>query len=183
MRSTGFEQSLHDGACHLWHWRPAAFEGRLRERALSFLSPEELARHSRYLVPQPGRTFLAARVFLRSVLSIYHPLPPRSWQFETNPWGRPRVTNLGPRNRFDFNLSHKPGQVTCLVGYGRDLGVDVEDAAANRPYLFDIADRFFSSSEAAGLRALPPPNQLERFYELWTLKESYIKARGIGLSL
>jgi 4'-phosphopantetheinyl transferase len=82
-----------------------------------------------------------------------------------------------------FNLSHKPGRITCLIGCDREVGVDVEDLSASRKHLLNIADRFFSPSEAATLQKLPVGQQLNRFFELWTLKESYIKARGRGLSL
>ena len=44
-------------------------------------------------------------------------------------------------------------------------------------------DRFFSPCEARALRALPDSEQTRRFFAYWTLKESYIKARGLGLSL
>ena len=111
------------------------------------------------------------------------PLAPTDWRFETNPWGRPHIANADAPPGLVFNLSHKPGFVTCLIGSGRELGVDVEDCAAKRAYLLEIASRFFSSSEFAALAKLPTEAHSERFYELWTLKEAYIKARGRGLSL
>ena len=61
--------------------------------------------------------------------------------------------------------------------------MDVEDISVRRPLLLQIASRFFSRAEMVGLRGTPRERQLDRFYELWTLKESYIKARGQGLSL
>ena len=128
-------------------------------------------------------TFLASRVFLRSVLSVYGDVSPSDWRFATNEWGRPRIANAGVPEELDFNLSHKPGCVACLVGYGRELGVDVEDVSVRRPQLLHLASRFFSRAEAAGLEETPEERRLDRFYELWTLKESYIKARGQGLSL
>jgi 4'-phosphopantetheinyl transferase len=176
--------ALREGACHLWHFRPASIsDPPLLERALAFLSTDELARRARYLVPEPARTFLAARIMVRSILSLYAPIPPSAWHFEANRWGRPYIANPEAPPGLLFNLSHKPGLVTCLVGCGRDLGVDVEDASANRPYLREIAERFFSAAEVADLVELPEAQHLRRFFELWTLKESYIKARGIGLSL
>jgi len=142
-----------------------------------------VARYNRYLVPGAAATFLAARILLRSVLSQYADLPPAEWRFETNAFGRPHIANPDAPRGFVFNLSHKPGCVTCLIGAGRDLGVDVEDSAANRGNFLEIAGRFFSPSEAATLRELPDFKRRQRFFELWTLKESYIKARGVGLSL
>jgi 4'-phosphopantetheinyl transferase len=150
---------------------------------MAFLSPEEVVRYNRYLVPHAAATFLAARFLLRSVLSQYAALAPAQWRFETNQFGRPHVANAGAPRRLLFNLSHKPGCVTCLVGVGRELGVDVEDSAAGRAKFLEIAARFFSTSEAASLRDLPDGPRRQRFYELWTLKESYIKARGVGLRL
>jgi 4'-phosphopantetheinyl transferase len=134
-------------------------------------------------VPEPAITFLAARSLVRSILSVYGGLSPCSWLFETNAWGRPHIANPGVSPLLDFNLSHKPTCVTCLVGFGWEFGVDVEDASVDRPYLLEIADRFFSPSEVLDLNALPAGQQHRRFFELWTLKESYIKARGVGLSL
>jgi 4'-phosphopantetheinyl transferase len=155
----------------------------LAQRGVAFLASDEIDRYRRYLAPEAAQTFLAARVLLRSILSSYVGLEPEAWRFEANPWGRPRIANPGTPSGLFFNLSHKPGFVACLVGSGRDLGVDVEDLSVNRPHLFQIVERFFSPSEAAGLRALPAERQAQRFYELWTLKEAYIKARGLGLSL
>ena len=62
------------------------------------------------------------------------------------------------------------------------LGVDAENldrASATS----DIAAHYFSPLELRALRALPLAQQRERFFAYWTLKESYIKARGLGLAL
>jgi 4'-phosphopantetheinyl transferase len=170
---------LKRGACHLWHWRPDFSP----ERGIRFLSPDELERFHRFLVPAPARTFLAARVGLRSLLSAYSDLKPEAWRFDLNPWGRPHIANPDAPAALRFNLSHKPGRITCLIACDREVGVDVEDLFASRKHLLNIADRFFSPSEVIDLKTLPVDRQLDRFFELWTLKESYIKARGRGLSL
>jgi len=175
--------ALEAGMCHLWYWRPDSLTLSHVERGLALLSPDELARHRRFLVPDPARTFLAARVLVRSLLSAYCSLSPTEWKFETNAWGRPHFVNPEAPAGLTFNLSHKPGFVTCLTGCHRELGVDVEDLSAGRPHLLDIAERFFSRAESAALRSLPEGQQRDRFYQLWTLKEAYIKARGQGLSL
>jgi 4'-phosphopantetheinyl transferase len=175
-------ERLRRGACHLWYWRPPEFSEAERQRALTFLSPDDCVRHRRYLVPGAAQTFLAARLLVQSALSAYASLAPSAWRFETNRWGRPYIANPEAPAGLVFNLSHKPGAVTCLIGCNRDLGVDIERCAA-RPYLLDIASRFFSPAESAALIALPPESRIRRFFELWTLKEAYIKARGVGVSL
>src|SRR4029079_12674877 len=47
----------------------------------------------------------------------------------------------------------------------------------------EVAERFFAPAEAEAVRAAPAAEQVERFFTFWTLKESYAKARGLGLSL
>jgi 4'-phosphopantetheinyl transferase len=68
------------------------------------------------------------------------------------------------------------------VARGRAVGVDVENIAA-RAVSLDVANHFFSASEVAELSGVPPFLQQDRFFEYWTFKESYIKARGMGLSI
>ena len=62
------------------------------------------------------------------------------------------------------------------------MGVDVEDTERSGETV-EIADQFFSPLEAAALRALPADRQRARFFDYWTLKEAYIKARGMGLAI
>ena len=68
-----------------------------------------------------------------------------------------------------------------LFALDRDVGVDVELVAPIAAV--ELAERFFSPWEAAELSALAEDARLARFYELWTLREAYLKARGVGLSL
>ena len=46
-----------------------------------------------------------------------------------------------------------------------------------------IASHFFSGEEIAGLAKLPPDLADEAFFQCWTGKEAYVKARGEGLGL
>jgi 4'-phosphopantetheinyl transferase len=81
-----------------------------------------------------------------------------------------------------FNLTNTKGLIACIVGWTSEVGIDVE-SIERRGETLGIADRFFSPSEASALRALPDAEQVHRFFHLWTLKEAYIKARGMGLAL
>lgn len=58
----------------------------------------------------------------------------------------------------------------------------MEDRRRTLPDLERLGARF-SESERADLAAQPPEARRERFLEYWTLKESFAKARGVGLSL
>ncbi|MCA1586150.1 MAG: 4'-phosphopantetheinyl transferase superfamily protein [Acidobacteria bacterium] len=87
----------------------------------------------------------------------------------------------GDLARLRFNLSHTHGLVACVAAVGCDVGVDVE--WMDRALTNDIAERFFSPHEAAELRRLPDAEQSRVFFDYWTLKEAYIKARGLGLAI
>lgn len=176
--------SLEGGACGLWTLRPGEFFARHSvETSLSLLSPLELQRYKRFLVPSPAFTFLASRVLLRGVVSYLTNLLPAEIETAENEYGRPDLAGAAARSGLSFNLSHKPGMAVLLVALRRTIGVDVEDASKAVTDLSHIADRFFSPTESRDLLALPPEERQERFYRLWTLKESYIKARGMGLAL
>jgi hypothetical protein len=80
-----------------------------------------------------------------------------------------------------FNISHTDGLIACAVTIGREVGVDVE---TRRPSLLhDVAGRHFAPREVSDLRSLPELEQDRVFFDYWTLKEAYIKARGFGLAL
>jgi 4'-phosphopantetheinyl transferase len=148
----------------------------------AMLSPEEAARRDRFRVEPHRHQFLVARALLRKTLSLYRPdIEPAAWRFETNEYGRPRVAGLAA-GELDFNLSHTEGRIVLAVCRSLSPGVDIE--RLDRPDCFtDIAAQFFAEAEARDLSALPAENQRRRFFYLWTLKEAYIKARGMGLSL
>ena len=80
-----------------------------------------------------------------------------------------------------FNLSHTDGLIACAVTIGREVGVDVEHI--QRRLTHDVAGRFFAPREVDDLKALPEDEQQRVFFDYWTLKEAYIKARGFGLAL
>lgn len=119
------------------------------------------------------------RKLVRAVLSRYADVAPDDWAFAADEHGRPRALG-GALGDVDFNLSHSATLAVCAVARGA-VGVDVEDLAPPAP--LEVAARFFAPSEARALLAEPAERQSRRFYEYWVLKESYLKARGVGLRL
>jgi 4'-phosphopantetheinyl transferase len=88
---------------------------------------------------------------------------------------------LDPECGLSFNLSNSLGLVVCLVAEGEaDVGVDVEPHERAKQ-IMELAPKVFSPLEQAQLAALPEAERHDRALSLWTLKESYIKARGLGL--
>ena len=156
------------------------------ERCTALLSADELARMARFRFAADRLRYLFAHALVRTTLSRYAPrTPPARWRFRVNAYGRPEIAaepDAPEAAPLRFNLSHTAGLVACVVARGRDVGIDVEHLW---PPTFDlgIAAHHFARAERDGLEALPAEARRERFFAIWTLKEAYIKARGMGLAL
>jgi 4'-phosphopantetheinyl transferase len=146
---------------------------------LAWLHPTELQRYNRFVFDRHRVEYLATRALVRRVLSTYRPLAPAAWQFRTTAHGRPEID---PPCGLTFNLANHPTLIVCAIRPGPELGVDVEPLTRG-PEILALAGSVFAPDELAALRALPELAQPDRALALWTLKEAYIKARGLGLSL
>jgi 4'-phosphopantetheinyl transferase len=177
-------ERIDSGEIHLWLcFHESICDPALLNRYLELLSVAELRQQRRFYFERDQHRYLVTRALVRTVLSKYAPISPDQWRFATNPYGRPEVANEDAHARLlAFNLSHTSGLIILGVTRNRAIGVDVENLHVQRAGL-EVADRFFALSEVAALRALPLAQQERRFFEYWTLKESYIKAHGMGLSL
>jgi 4'-phosphopantetheinyl transferase len=176
------ESSLESEA-HLWVVRPTEIrDPEILAAYDALMTTEEREKVSRYRFEKDRHTSRITRALVRTTLSKYADVSPGDWRFVTNAYGRPEIDEPREARALRFNLSHTDGLVVCLVSRGREVGVDVEDRTRGGD-LLEIADRFFSPFEVKALRALPLEAQMDRFFLYWTLKESYIKARGMGLSL
>jgi 4'-phosphopantetheinyl transferase len=168
---------------HIWLTLPDELSNsKLLDAYHALLSPEEQERRRRYHFDEHRHEYLVTRALVRTVLSRYAEVDPAAWVFEANAYGRPAIARPTAAAGIRFNLSNTKGLITCVVAADRDVGIDVEDAERAVRAL-DVADRFFSPLEVAALRALPEGAQGERFTAYWTLKEAYIKARGMGLAI
>ena len=149
----------------------------------SLLTEQELRQQQRFYFANDRLRYLVTRALVRTVLSRYVPILPRDWMFAVNSYGRPHIANQqAAQADVRFNISHTRSLIAMAVTRARDVGVDVENTQA-RAVSMEIADRFFARAEVDALSKLPRQQQQERFFEYWTLKESYIKARGLGLSV
>jgi len=176
-------ESLSPCEVHVWlAWTRAIDEDTARERYLGLLDDEERERHGRFVFARDRHTFLVAHALVRETLSRYADVPPERWRFRANEYGRPSIAEPGEGARLRFNLSHTEGLAACAVTLDRELGVDVE-YLDRRGETVALADRFFAPAEARALRALAEGEQRGRFFAYWTLKEAYIKARGMGLAI
>ncbi len=182
--SSTAEGRVSPGEVLIWYTALDAIdEAEAQQRYRNWLSDDEQARLGRFLFAKHRHQFLVAHALVRGMVSHLLAGPPWTWQFRTVSNGRPELANQpGPGPRLRFNLSHTEGLVVCAATWDWDLGVDVE-FLDRRPVSEGLPERYFSSSEVADLRALPSERQGRGFFDYWTLKEAYIKARGLGLAL
>lgn len=169
---------------HLWLACDPQIAGEgLLAHYLALLSEAERAQQARFVFERHRHQYLVTRALLRSTLSLYAPdVDGRSWQFTTNAHGKPAIAAPGNPLTLRFNLSHSEGLIVLAITRDREVGVDVEWPQRSGEMLA-IAERYFSPSEVRELFALPPQQRRSRFFDLWTLKEAYIKACGQGLAI
>lgn len=177
-------RELGSNEIHLWiTFYGAVSDQKLHRAYRKILSDAEQEQQLRFHFQRDRLRYLVTRALVRTVLSRYAPIEPQAWLFSANAYGRPQIANSDAKElRLSFNISHTHDLIVLGVTKDRALGVDVENVRARQVPL-EIADRFFSPSESAELAAVPREQQQDRFFEYWTFKESYIKARGMGLSL
>ena len=173
---------LVDGRVDLWYALPETItDVAILDRYRALLTPEETAEAERFAFERDRHRFLVRRTLVRAVLSTYTDDDPRTWVFRPGEYGKPEVAEpAGVTLR--FNLSHTAGLAVCAVTSGRDVGVDVEELDGRRADL-EVARRYFAPAEVAALEKFPQQRQHEAFFQFWTLKEAYLKARGMGLSI
>jgi len=169
---------------HLWY----AYDETIRSSVFStcyldFLSEKEKYRHQHIHVDKHRHQYLITRALVRTVLSLYvDDVLPKQWEFSTNIYGKPYIKYPSLPIALRFNLSHTEKLVVLAVSLDQEIGVDAE-YLAGKCEIIEIAKEFFSKIEVDNLLALPKEKQQNRFFDLWTLKEAYIKASGKGLYL
>ncbi|RLB87315.1 MAG: phosphopantetheinyl transferase [Deltaproteobacteria bacterium] len=144
-------------------------------------SKKERSKIDRYIFEKDRHTCLVTRGLVRFVLSQCTKIPPQALGFEKNSHGKPRLKSGITDLPLFFNLSHAGGLTACAVVLAHEIGIDVEDST--RKIDINLANRFFSKQESEVLGQTMEDEKKNLFFDFWTLKESYIKAKGRGLSI
>ena len=161
---------------HVWV-APLLVPHAVHTSLVATLSPTERARAARYHDAEAARRFSVARGWLRRVLAGELGTAPAAVPISHGS-GKPRLSGLaGPC----FNLSHA-GELAVVAVADREVGVDIEptDVGAGLLHAVPLA---CTPSEVAALDRLLPRLRVEAFLRLWTAKEAYLKARGVGLTV
>lgn len=146
------------------------------------LTPDERDKAERFYFQRDREHFIVARGLLRTILGRYLNLEPARLRFTYNAYGKPALDETFAVDELRFNLSHSHGLVLYAFARQREIGLDIEYQREDLASV-EIAGRFFSRREAELFSALPQHLRVEGFFNCWTRKEAYIKAKGLGLSL
>ena len=138
------------------------------EKLLEQVGPERRKKVIRYLQPDDRKRSLGAGIMIRKILNG-NGLSESSLKYSEN--GKPLADHL------HFNISHAGDYVVGVVSDG-EVGCDIE-RNVNAP--LEIAEHYFHSTEREYIEAASDPGKA--FFTLWTLKESYMKMTGRGMSL
>jgi 4'-phosphopantetheinyl transferase len=151
------------------------------DRRWTLLAPDERARAARFHFRRDAARWIVARATLRAVLGRCLDADPARLGFTHGPQGKPALARVSGEGPLEFNVSHSANLAVYAVARGTVVGIDVERLRAIES-LDAIAARTFSAREYTALRGLPPETRPVGFFNCWTRKEAYIKARGAGLS-
>ena len=144
------------------------------------LAEEELAKAQRFYFERDRLHWTIARAVLRLLLSHYTGVAPLRIELDKNAYDKPFIARNASALR--FNISHSGDFALYAFAWRREVGIDIEYMRDNIAY-DELAAHVFSAREQETLRALSPALKHRAFYNAWTRKEAYIKARGLGLSL
>ncbi len=144
------------------------------------LSLDDRTRADRFKFESDRRKFCAARASLRLILSRYLGVKPGRIQLEAGEFGKPFIADKHVAQGLRFNLSHSHQLALISITRDREVGVDIEFMRSDFVNE-EVATHFFSPAEVAEFRTVAPELRTRAFFNVWTRKEAYIKARGEGL--
>ncbi|MBS1783117.1 MAG: 4'-phosphopantetheinyl transferase superfamily protein [Bacteroidetes bacterium] len=145
------------------------------DRVIKQLTPQLAKKICSFRNVEDSLRVLFSRLLCEFVLQKEFSLNSNSLLIAETEFGKPYLVN---HKNIKFNFSHSGHWVVCAFAH-QEIGIDIEQV---RSIDLDIAQHYFSESECNDLFAKPLSQQIDYFYRLWTMKESYIKMLGKGLS-
>ncbi|NKF08853.1 4'-phosphopantetheinyl transferase superfamily protein [Clostridium gasigenes] len=146
-------------------------------KLLDNISPEKKERVYRYIRNEDKIRALFSEILIRHIIIKTLKYRNEDIKFEYNKYGKPCLIN---DKNFHFNISHS-GEYIAVIVDNKEVGVDVEKIGDME--IIDLAKRFYTKSEYEYIVKQDEIQQANTFYKIWTLKESYVKFAGKGLSI
>lgn len=168
-------EALREGIVYVWEGR-LDVDSTIEGAARALLSTREKARADRFAYARHRRRYTVAQAHLRRALGELRGIHPARVRFRYGEHGKPFL-NGGPV----FNQSHSSERVMIGVAVEGRLGIDLEKIRTVR-LMAEIAGKNFAPDEAALFRRTPDRERQHMFFRIWTCKEAFLKALGVGLT-
>jgi 4'-phosphopantetheinyl transferase len=171
--------ALEENEAHVWLAHlPTALA--TLEPFASVLSSDEQARAEKFHFTEHRERWQTTRAILRLLLARYLETKASEITFDYNPHGKPSLKNPVQPD-FHFNTSHSGDYAVFAFTRIGPVGVDIECIRNDMTRHEEIACRYFARGEYERLQSLPESERARAFFEYWTRKEAFVKARGDGL--
>ena len=174
--------TLTPGLLYLWTMRTDDLDIETLSRVEAILPTDDQKEARRFRRNKDRQQFLLARGLLRFALSEHLPVCATDWRFARNQNHKPFIIAPKSFSAVNFSLSHTNGLIACLISLVAEAAVDVEKIEFQDD-LGPVAKQVLSAVELTALRKLSGQDWTKRFFDYWTLKEAYAKAKGLGLRL
>ena len=163
---------------HLWSASLLADEEKFLKYQ-SWMGPREIERANRFVYQSARRRFICARAILKHLLALYTDTVPTEVHFRLGPKGKPYLPPISG-STVQFNSTDTGDEALYAFCLDAEIGVDIEYNTRDVNHSI-IAKRKFTAQEYSQYLASPPEERRRFFLSMWTRKEAYGKAIGVGL--
>ncbi|XP_056417591.1 L-aminoadipate-semialdehyde dehydrogenase-phosphopantetheinyl transferase isoform X2 [Hyla sarda] len=157
-------------------------------RCARCVQPEEKQRIGQFMFTRDAKAAMAGRLLIRKLIAEKLQIPWDKIQLDRTAKGKPFLVSGAPPQfpNFNFNVSHQGDFAVLAAEPELQVGVDImktdRPGSGSTEEFFRIMHRQFTEREWYSIKSMGSDGaQLDMFYRHWALKESFIKAIGIGL--
>jgi len=144
------------------------------------LSPEEVVRAKRFIIPEKRKQFIAAHILLHMILSAYMQNSAQDIRLDYQPGGKPILWHTLASENIQFSLTHSNQWMLAAISRRIPLGIDLEHLELIKEKKW-ILENLFAEDDRERYQHLSPHEQDETLIRVWTLKEAVLKSVGLGI--
>ncbi|NWS75195.1 ADPPT transferase, partial [Crotophaga sulcirostris] len=166
-------------------WRPRREEWLLAAR---LVQPEEKDRIGQFVFARDAKAALAGRLLIRKLIAEKLCIPWNEIHLQRTPKGKPFLANniFSICSNYNFNVSHQGDYAVLAAEPELQVGIDIMKTnlpgSNSIPSFFRIMKRQFTETEWGVIKSMSNEwRQLDMFHRHWALKESFLKAVGVGI--
>ncbi|XP_017671438.1 PREDICTED: L-aminoadipate-semialdehyde dehydrogenase-phosphopantetheinyl transferase [Lepidothrix coronata] len=166
-------------------WRPRRREWLL---AAQLVQPEEKDRIGQFVFARDAKAALAGRLLMRKLIAEKMCIPWNEVHLQRTSKGKPFLANtvVSINSNYNFNISHQGDYAVLAAEPELQVGIDIMKTnlpgSSSVPNFFHIMKRQFTETEWDVIKSMSNEwMQLDMFYRHWALKESFLKAIGVGI--